>query len=288
MALRLTVTLRRAVDLERLPRPRPCPRPCRTQTQNSWPCPPITLFLRLGLIVPSLPAGSTISCPSVAGVSSCIAKTISFQASMFVLFRLHSAQVLLRLNCNLARRRRVASQASSLSSRSPHIWPIVSPHCVWAAGQPSAPSMSPLHASVLDAILPSTALRHRSPISHDCTLASDTTIPVSDKNAAAKALFAKHFGTDPASNTARPVPSSSKIHARKEAQQRQLAAMRMRHKAQPGNPKGTPASVPVDQRLHVKVVKADSPFSERIFWFSKVSSIFFYSYRLTVSCQSRQ
>ncbi|KAI1788438.1 hypothetical protein LXA43DRAFT_637932 [Ganoderma leucocontextum] len=111
---------------------------------------------------------------------------------------------------------------------------------------------------------------HRSPISHDCMHPLDvTTTPVSDKNAAAKALLAKHFGVDAASSTARPGPSASRTSARKEAQQRQLAVMKMRHTAQPGNPKDTPASVPLEQRLHVKVTQADLPSSERTFWFPK-------------------
>ncbi|KAM5535570.1 hypothetical protein V8D89_010737 [Ganoderma adspersum] len=111
---------------------------------------------------------------------------------------------------------------------------------------------------------------HRSSVSHDCMPLSNTTMaPVSDKNAAAKALLAKHFGVGSASSIARPGSSASSPNARKEAQQRQLTVMRMRHKAQPGNPKDTPAAVPVEQRLHIKVTQASLPSSELIFWFPK-------------------
>lgn len=138
-------------------------------------------------------------------------------------------------------------------------------------------------------ISPSTPLRHRSSVSHDCIPPSDTTTtPASDKNAAAKALLAKHFGVDSASSIARPSSSASRPNAQKEAQQRQLIVMRMRHKAQPGNPKDTPAAVPVEQRLHLKVTRAGLPSSERIFWFPKVSSIYFPLFRFTAFRKSRR
>lgn len=138
-------------------------------------------------------------------------------------------------------------------------------------------------------ISPYTALRHRSSVSHDCMPPSDTTTaPVSDKNAAAKALLAKHFGADSASSIARPSSSASRTNARKEAQQRQLTVMKLRHKAQPGNPKDTPAAVPVEQRLHLKVTQAGLPSSERIFWFPKVSSICFRSFRFAAFRKSRR
>ncbi|TBU47014.1 hypothetical protein BD309DRAFT_887464 [Dichomitus squalens] len=111
---------------------------------------------------------------------------------------------------------------------------------------------------------------HRDPSSHSCAPFHDADSGhVPEKNAAAKALLAKHFGTDAANATAHAGSSAPKPSSRKEAQQRQLAVIKMRVKAQPGNPKDTPASVPMNQRLHVRVSPAGVPSSERIFWFPK-------------------
>lgn len=92
-----------------------------------------------------------------------------------------------------------------------------------------------------------------------------------EKNAAAKALLSKHFGpssTATASGTSR---SATSANPKKLAQQRQIAVMKMRHKAKPADPKDTAASVPVGERLHVKVRKAEEDIAaERILWFKKV------------------
>ncbi|KAI0747720.1 hypothetical protein C8Q80DRAFT_1168216 [Daedaleopsis nitida] len=113
--------------------------------------------------------------------------------------------------------------------------------------------------------------QHREPLAHSCAPPPlDTSSPVPEKNAAAKALLVKHFGTTTAPTAARPSSTSAtKPNPKKEAQQRQVAVMKMRHKAQPGDPKDTPASVPVDQRLHLRVSQAAVSTSERIFWFRK-------------------
>ncbi|KAI0713378.1 hypothetical protein C8Q76DRAFT_731204 [Earliella scabrosa] len=114
--------------------------------------------------------------------------------------------------------------------------------------------------------------QHREPSTHACTPPDITSAePVQEKNAAAKALLAKHFGSKPATSPANPARASAatKPNPKKEAQQRQLAVMKMRHKAQPGDPKDSAASVSMDQRLHLKVSQAAVDGSERIFWFRK-------------------
>ncbi|TFK93129.1 hypothetical protein K466DRAFT_642950 [Polyporus arcularius HHB13444] len=112
--------------------------------------------------------------------------------------------------------------------------------------------------------------QHREPSSHACTPPPDSAQSVPEKNAAAKALLAKHFGSTTSGDTGGARTSTTKAsNPKKEAQQRQIAAMKMRHKAQPGDPKDTAASVPVDQRLHLKVSRTGVAGSERIFWFRK-------------------
>lgn len=46
--------------------------------------------------------------------------------------------------------------------------------------------------------------------------------------------------------------------------------MKMRHKAQPGDPKDKNKYVHIDQKLHIKVRAEEKGDEERIFWFSKV------------------
>ncbi|KAI0648205.1 hypothetical protein C8Q79DRAFT_954309 [Trametes meyenii] len=110
---------------------------------------------------------------------------------------------------------------------------------------------------------------HREPKAHSCSPLQSPREPT-QKNATAKALLSKHFGSTISNvsvNASRPALSSN---PKKLAQQQQVAAMKMRHKAKPADPKDTPASVPVDQRLHIKVRRVeDDPISEQILWFRK-------------------
>ncbi|RPD79698.1 hypothetical protein L226DRAFT_566278 [Lentinus tigrinus ALCF2SS1-7] len=95
--------------------------------------------------------------------------------------------------------------------------------------------------------------------------------PVPEKNAAAKALLAKHFGSSTTSGDSSCARSltTKPSNPKKEEQQRKIAAMKMRHKAQPGDAKDTAASVSMDQRLYLKVSRTGVSGSERIFWFRK-------------------
>ncbi|KAI0781303.1 hypothetical protein BD413DRAFT_464481 [Trametes elegans] len=112
--------------------------------------------------------------------------------------------------------------------------------------------------------------QHREPSSHSCTPAEPLE-PAAGKNAAAKALLAKHFKSPTGAAVSGPSRASgAPPNPKKLAQQRQVAVMKMRHKAKPADPKDTAASVPIDQRLHVKVRRADADeASEQIFWFRK-------------------
>ncbi|KAI0668569.1 hypothetical protein C8Q78DRAFT_1047829 [Trametes maxima] len=110
---------------------------------------------------------------------------------------------------------------------------------------------------------------HRDSKAHACAPLPPAGEPV-QKNAAAKALLSKHFGstsTRTSTSASHPAPTSN---PKKLAQQRQLAVMKMRHKAKPADPKDTAASVPVNQRLHIKVRRAEDDLtSEQILWFRK-------------------
>ncbi|KAJ3511146.1 hypothetical protein NLJ89_g4271 [Agrocybe chaxingu] len=52
----------------------------------------------------------------------------------------------------------------------------------------------------------------------------------------------------------------------KLAQWQKVEAMKMRHRASPADPKDKAASLPLDQRLHVRVTLGNV---EKIFWFRK-------------------
>ncbi|OSC97653.1 hypothetical protein PYCCODRAFT_1419176 [Trametes coccinea BRFM310] len=109
---------------------------------------------------------------------------------------------------------------------------------------------------------------HREPRAHACA-PPEPAEPAPQKNAAAKALLAKHFGSSTGSGTSS-TPSRPGANPKKLAQQRQIAVMKMRHKAKPADPKDTASSVPMDQRLHAFVRRAaDDKASERVVWFRK-------------------
>ncbi|KAI0373373.1 hypothetical protein BV20DRAFT_990100 [Pilatotrama ljubarskyi] len=114
--------------------------------------------------------------------------------------------------------------------------------------------------------------QHREPKSHSCTPTGSLEV-VPQKNAAARDLLAKHFGpssTKTSSGAPRAAATALGSDSKKVAQQRKVAVMKMRHKAKPADPKDTTASVPIDQRLHVKVRRADGDQApEHVFWFRK-------------------
>ena len=107
---------------------------------------------------------------------------------------------------------------------------------------------------------------HRDPTSHSCT---PSTPIAPSKNEAARQLLAKNF---PSSSAVKPVPRA------KKSQNKQIALMQMRRRAQPADPKDDRPSVnvPVNDRLHVEVeveeglAGADRGDDPKVFWFRKV------------------
>ncbi|KAI0075822.1 hypothetical protein K474DRAFT_1663820 [Panus rudis PR-1116 ss-1] len=127
---------------------------------------------------------------------------------------------------------------------------------------------------------------HREPPSHSCK-AEETSAP--PKNEAARALLEKHFpgtratassdsstalttpASGPSSNTLPSASSSTKsLNPKKAAQLRQVQLMKMRHKAEAGDPKDIGKAVPLDQKLFVLVRTHDSTESKP-FWFRKTT-----------------
>ncbi|PSR75120.1 hypothetical protein PHLCEN_2v9305 [Hermanssonia centrifuga] len=62
------------------------------------------------------------------------------------------------------------------------------------------------------------------------------------------------------------IPSAN---PKKAAQLRQVELMKMRHRAQPGDPRDKDKHVAVDQKLHLKVYIEEQEGDERFFWFRK-------------------
>jgi len=60
---------------------------------------------------------------------------------------------------------------------------------------------------------------------------------------------------------------------KKIAQFQKVQLMKMRHRAEPGDPKDSARSVPLNQRLHVTVKTHDNPVQEKTLWFHKVSEV---------------
>ncbi|KAI0693897.1 hypothetical protein BC835DRAFT_1275376 [Cytidiella melzeri] len=116
---------------------------------------------------------------------------------------------------------------------------------------------------------------HRTPVSHTCTAPDSAQQP--PRNEVAKAILAQIF---PAKSTSSPTSasSSSSVPAKrkpttstnpsKAAQIRQVELMKMRHRAQPADPKDKNKKIPIGERLHVRVSADDKP-QEQLFWFQK-------------------
>ncbi|KAK0441155.1 uncharacterized protein EV420DRAFT_1631584 [Desarmillaria tabescens] len=105
---------------------------------------------------------------------------------------------------------------------------------------------------------------HRYPEAHSCSSASSS--ESTSRNAAAEALIAKHFpATSKASSRRTPKIPTDPV---KLAQYQKVELMKMRHRAIPADPKDKPTSVPIGDRLHIKLQVYDSD-QEKIFWLRK-------------------
>ncbi|KAI0811105.1 hypothetical protein BC629DRAFT_1672292 [Irpex lacteus] len=117
--------------------------------------------------------------------------------------------------------------------------------------------------------------KHRTPASHSCTAPlPDQPLP---RNEAAKAILAQIFpakasASSTATGSSSTVPAKRKIptlsNPKKAAQIRQVELMKMRHRAQPADPRDKNRNVPIGERLHVKV-SAEGKDEEKLFWFQK-------------------
>ncbi|OCH95233.1 hypothetical protein OBBRIDRAFT_788419 [Obba rivulosa] len=112
---------------------------------------------------------------------------------------------------------------------------------------------------------------HRDPSSHSC---SSHNTPATDerRNEAAHVLLAKHFPSrqsTTAITTSTSRPTAVSANPKKAAQKRQVELMKMRHHAQPADPKDKGAAVPINERLHLNVTVEGSNPAERLFWFRK-------------------
>lgn len=113
---------------------------------------------------------------------------------------------------------------------------------------------------------------HREAASHSC---SGEHIPRPEvKNQTAHDLLAKNFSSSQnsgdKSKSVAARPSKAPSNPRKAAQLRQVELMKMRHHAQPGDPKDRVKEVPLDERLHVIVRYEDSALaSNQTLWFRK-------------------
>ncbi|KAJ7273451.1 hypothetical protein B0H12DRAFT_1089438 [Mycena haematopus] len=108
---------------------------------------------------------------------------------------------------------------------------------------------------------------HRHPKSHSCQIK-----PVGiSENSAARALLAKNFPSTSAKTkvtTGRRAPTKIPTDPVKLAQFRKLELMKMRHAAVPIDRKDKTASIPQEDRVHVKVV-VDNSDTEKVFWVRK-------------------
>ncbi|KAL4246514.1 hypothetical protein ABKN59_008643 [Abortiporus biennis] len=122
---------------------------------------------------------------------------------------------------------------------------------------------------------------HRTRSSHSCTSPDPSTL-VSPKNIAAKALLVKHFpssssATSSASSSSSPSTTTMQQKKKKPLtpQQLKIQAIKMRHKAQPGDPKDKSKDVSFTEKVHLNVsVSSTIPdvggeHIEKVVWFRK-------------------
>ena len=85
-------------------------------------------------------------------------------------------------------------------------------------------------------------------------------------------MLAQIFPAKAASSSTPSVPVKKKpltsSNPKKAAQIRQVELMKMRHRAQPADPKDKDKNVPIGEKLYVKVSAENK--DEKLFWFQKV------------------
>ncbi|KAJ3480540.1 hypothetical protein NLI96_g8277 [Meripilus lineatus] len=113
---------------------------------------------------------------------------------------------------------------------------------------------------------------HREPNNHACST-PDLPSATRKKNEAAQALLAKHFPpTARTSSSSTPAvrPTKQPTNPKKAAQLRQVQLMKMRHRAQPADPRDKDKPVPLEQKLFV-LVRTETSSEDIPFWFRKIT-----------------
>ncbi|KAK7693070.1 hypothetical protein QCA50_002635 [Cerrena zonata] len=121
---------------------------------------------------------------------------------------------------------------------------------------------------------------HRDISAHSCTAEDpkeSAKAEVSKKNATARQLLAKHFPQAQTNSSSKLNPvvaaasGSTPMTAKKAAQLRQIQAMKLRHKAQPGDPRDKGKVVALGDKLHVLVSLEGGNVEPKAFWFRKTA-----------------
>ncbi|CAL1703776.1 unnamed protein product [Somion occarium] len=119
---------------------------------------------------------------------------------------------------------------------------------------------------------------HREASAHACK-AEDPAASSTSKNAAARALLEKHFPSISSGSTLLNSKANSRItsasktplNPKKADHMRKVQVMKMRHKAQPGDPRDKGKYVAMDDKIHLHVSVNNSD-NEGSFWFRKTIS----------------
>ena len=124
--------------------------------------------------------------------------------------------------------------------------------------------------------------RHRDISAHGCTAEDPKETAKSEssqKNATARQLLAKHFPQAGLNKSTSVVTAASgsgsnvrtaPTNPKKAAQLRQVQAMKLRHKAQPGDPRDKGKVVGLSEKLHLLVHLEGGNAEPKVFWFRKV------------------
>lgn len=147
------------------------------------------------------------------------------------------------------------------------------------------------HLYLTSCIIMEIEFRHRDVSAHACTAEDPRELAKSEaskKNATARQLLAKHFPQTQAglnvNSKSNPVvaaasgsssrTSCTQTNPKKAAQLRQVQAMKLRHKAQPGDPRDKGKVVALGEKLHLLVSLEGG--DSKVFWFRKVIYIYIY------------
>lgn len=92
-------------------------------------------------------------------------------------------------------------------------------------------------------------------------------MPQDEAKEAARRVLQAHFPTSSTTAATRRAPNTAKLGIPKTVKMRQVELMKLRHHAQPGDPKDRTASVSVADRIHVTILAEGT---NTCLWFRKV------------------